>query len=74
MPEYVRAVIREAGFYSGEQVDTVFIGGGTPSHLPDGAIEQLLEGVRKSIEIAPKAEISIEANPNSFSRQKALEY
>ena len=74
MPEYVRAVIREAEFYSGEQVDTVFIGGGTPSHLPDGAIEQLLEGVRKSIEIAPKAEISIEANPNSFSRQKTLEY
>ena len=74
MPEYVQAVIREAAFYQGECVDTVFIGGGTPSYLPDGAIEQLLDGVRRSIEIAPEAEISIEANPNSLSRQKAAEY
>ena len=74
MEEYVEALAREAEFYAAEQVDSVFIGGGTPSCLEDGAIAKLMDGVQKSISIAPGAEISIEANPNSLTQKKAREY
>ena len=74
MEEYVEALAREAEFYAAEQVDSVFIGGGTPSCLRDGAIAKLMDGVQKSISIAPGAEISIEANPNSLTQKKAREY
>lgn len=74
MAEYVDAVVREAEFYAGEQADSVFIGGGTPSCLPDGELTRLVEGVSKHIEILPGAEFSVEANPNSLTKAKAREY
>ncbi len=74
MQQYIAAVTREARFYEGEQVESVFIGGGTPSCLPDGALAQLIRGVEESILISPDAEFSVEANPNSLTREKAKEY
>ena len=72
--DYIDAVIREAENYAGETADSVFIGGGTPSFLPEGEMRRLVEGVARSIGIAPGAEFTIEANPNSLTPQKAREY
>ena len=47
-------------------VKSVFIGGGTPSYLPQGYIEQILAAIQASFNVAPDAEISIEANPGDL--------
>jgi len=50
----------------GRSVQTVFIGGGTPSLFSPGAIERLLQMVRALLRLAPDAEITMEANPGTF--------
>ena len=48
---------------------TVFIGGGTPTLLPEGDIARVLDAVRTSFGIADDAEVTIEANPDTVTRQ-----
>ena len=47
------------------ELDTVFIGGGTPSLVPAEHIDRLLETVREAFALAPGAEVTMEANPQS---------
>jgi len=54
----------------GRRVGTVFIGGGTPSLFSAAAIDRLLAGVRARLPLAPDAEVTLEANPGTFERQK----
>lgn len=51
-------------------VDSIFIGGGTPSVLSYKSIEKLLSALHKSFDITDDAEISMEANPSSISQDK----
>lgn len=74
MDGYIAELGREAGKYEGECVDTVYIGGGTPSLLSPSQIEALFAGIAKNISVASDAEISIETNPNSLSKDKAAAY
>ena len=53
-------------------VDTIYIGGGTPTALFEDLLEKLFSAVRTNINIASKAEISLEANPGTLSRSKAV--
>ncbi len=46
-------------------VATVFFGGGTPTLLPVGQLAQLLHGIRDTWGLAPDAEVTTEANPDS---------
>ncbi|MCR2809538.1 MULTISPECIES: radical SAM family heme chaperone HemW [unclassified Microbacterium] len=46
---------------------TVFFGGGTPTLLPPGDLVRMLEGVRSTFGIAPDAEITVEANPDTVT-------
>ena len=47
-------------------VTSVFFGGGTPSYLPAGYIEQFLASIQTSFQVEPGAEITIEANPGDL--------
>src|SRR6476469_6341028 len=58
----------------GRKVNTVFIGGGTPSLFSAGAIDRLLSAVRARIPLAPDAEVTLEANPGTFEREKFAGY
>ena len=49
------------------QADTVFVGGGTPSMLGAARLGQVLDAVRDTFGLAPGAEITTEANPESTS-------
>lgn len=49
----------------GPTVSTVFVGGGTPSLLGGARVAQLLDMVREHFALAPDAEITTEANPES---------
>ena len=51
----------------GIDVDTVFVGGGTPSLLGAGRLAAVLDGIRDCFALAPGAEITTEANPESTS-------
>ncbi len=47
------------------QVSTVFIGGGTPTLLGADGLTRLLDGVAERFDLAPDAEVTTEANPES---------
>ncbi|MDH3980021.1 MAG: radical SAM family heme chaperone HemW [Gammaproteobacteria bacterium] len=53
----------------GRPVESIFIGGGTPSLFKPEAIEQLLSGVRSRVQLKPGAEITLEANPGTVDRE-----
>jgi oxygen-independent coproporphyrinogen-3 oxidase len=50
-------------------VESIFIGGGTPSLFTPEAIEQLLSAVRSRVPLKPGAEITLEANPGTVDRE-----
>jgi putative oxygen-independent coproporphyrinogen III oxidase len=54
----------------GRPVVSVFIGGGTPSLFSPAAIDRLLGDLRARLPIAPAAEITLEANPGTFERDR----
>lgn len=54
----------------GRAVETVFIGGGTPSLFQAASINRLLNGVRSLVKLQPQAEITLEANPGTFEKEK----
>jgi oxygen-independent coproporphyrinogen-3 oxidase len=66
---YVDALLADLAFEvpqaAGRPVDSVFIGGGTPSLLPPPALARLLEGVAALLVLAGDAEITLEANPGA---------
>lgn len=54
----------------GRSVETIFIGGGTPSVFQAASIDKLLSGIRALVKLSPEAEITLEANPGTFEREK----
>ncbi len=54
----------------GRTVHTVFIGGGTPSLFSPAGIERLLSDVRSLLRLSATAEITLEANPGTFERER----
>ncbi|MCM8613256.1 radical SAM family heme chaperone HemW [Accumulibacter sp.] len=50
----------------GRRIDSIFIGGGTPSLLSGGAVEELLAALRSRLPLLPGAEITLEANPGTI--------
>lgn len=67
-----RAEIRLAGevLRPGRALDTVFFGGGTPTMLPTDELVALLEEVEQSFGLAPGAEVTVEANPDTVDPQR----
>ncbi len=54
----------------GRPVISVFIGGGTPSLFSPDAIDRLVAGVRARLPLVPGCEITLEANPGTFERER----
>lgn len=65
-------LIRWADAAKGYSVDTVYFGGGTPSYLGANRLKSLLETVLSHYHVAPDAEITFEANPDSARDVDAL--
>jgi len=67
--EYTSALRTElaAGIIRGSTLDTVYLGGGTPSRLGGWGVAQVLSSVRDNASIAPNVEITIEANPDDVN-------
>mgnify|MGYP001125173938 FL=1 len=54
----------------GRPVYSVFIGGGTPSLFESEQIDRLIAGVRARLPLEPMCEITLEANPGTFERER----
>ena len=67
--EYVSALLndleQDLPLVWGRRVETLFIGGGTPSLFSAAAIDRLLSGLRALLVFAPTIEITLESNPGS---------
>ncbi|VFP86569.1 radical SAM family heme chaperone HemW [Candidatus Erwinia haradaeae] len=61
-------------FISSRKIDTIFIGGGTPSLLKIETVRFLLEGIRENLELSNNVEITIEANPQSLEIERFYGY
>lgn len=71
---YVTALCREIDWYrevaAKYEVDSIFFGGGTPSILNENLITQVMTRIRDVFYIKDEAEITIECNPGTVSRNK----
>ncbi|MGH7876869.1 MAG: radical SAM family heme chaperone HemW [Candidatus Dormibacteraceae bacterium] len=74
MRDYVEALLIELEEASRRfrfaPLESVYLGGGTPSLLPPELISRLLAGVRARFALAPNAEVTLEANPASTDPEK----
>lgn len=76
--EYIHALLleieKESSHYLNSKVDTVFIGGGTPSLLPAVYIEKILDKLREYYRFVECSEITIEVNPGTVDMAKLMAY
>ncbi|MBD5131685.1 MAG: radical SAM family heme chaperone HemW [Clostridiales bacterium] len=68
---YVDTLIKEirSAPEKGSTVDTIYIGGGTPSCLYGGALLDIINAVREMFSVDPCAEITVECNPESVNER-----
>ena len=69
-----KEIKRESKQYSKYNIDTIFIGGGTPSVLPAGCVTLIINAIKQFYNVLPDCEITIEANPNSINYTNATEW
>jgi len=78
IPSYLDTLIREIKSYKDKCinhiVETIYIGGGTPSLLSAAQIGKLMTALRKNFVITDNAEITIECNPGSLTAAKLNKY
>jgi len=58
----------------GRSVGSIFMGGGTPSLFAPEAIDRLLAAVRARLRLLPECEITLEANPGTFEKERFRGY
>ncbi len=58
----------------GRSVQTVFLGGGTPSLFSPESIERLLSELRARLKLAADCEVTLEANPGTFEKERFRAY
>ncbi|MBO5372620.1 MAG: oxygen-independent coproporphyrinogen III oxidase [Lachnospiraceae bacterium] len=71
---YMEALKKEVSYYGKQfadrEISTIFIGGGTPSWVKASYIEDLMREIYASFTIAKDAEISMECNPGTVTKEK----
>jgi oxygen-independent coproporphyrinogen-3 oxidase len=70
VPRYLSALAKEiASLPQRLTLDTLYLGGGTPSRLEPRQLSQLREALAQRMVLAPHAEVTLEANPLDVSRE-----
>ena len=76
--KYVDQLIKEIEQYQSllkeSQTETLFFGGGTPSILPGEEMVRIMETIRKYANLSEDAEISMEVNPGTVTKEKLLQW
>lgn len=69
---YVEMLKKEMKLYNGEEIDSIFIGGGTPTVLDAEELKNITDGIFENFRVKKNAEFTIEANPGTVSKEKLL--
>jgi oxygen-independent coproporphyrinogen III oxidase len=65
--DYTAALVREISAAQPAEVDTIYLGGGTPSRMSLANLTRIFDAIRARFVIAPEVEISMEANPEDVT-------
>jgi oxygen-independent coproporphyrinogen-3 oxidase len=65
--QWLRAHADELGAVVPETVDSIYLGGGTPSLLPTEELKKLFFAVRQQFKVLPKAEVTVECAPGTLT-------
>ena len=72
-PAYVRALCQELeirkDYLEGEDIETIYLGGGTPSQLTHEELKAIFTYIYKTYRVNPNAEITLEANPDDLTSE-----
>ena len=78
---YIDALLKELAYYmhktpdlSEKSLETVYIGGGTPSLISPGGIERLLRGINSVFSYTRQPEVTLEVNPGTVTFEKLLQF
>jgi oxygen-independent coproporphyrinogen-3 oxidase len=75
---YVKALLKEIDLYGQTlksiEVETLFIGGGTPTCIDGKYIHEIINHLRKTTTFSEKAEVTIESNPGTITTEKLDHY
>ncbi len=75
LEEYAAALVRSIeAFPGGGKADSVYFGGGTPSLLPAGLLEKIMNAVGRKFSLSGDCEVTLEANPNTVDEEKLRGY
>ena len=76
--DYIAALIcdleQDLPLIWGRTIQTIFIGGGTPSLFSAKGYERLFSALRARLNVSPQAEITMEANPGTFEAVRFKDY
>lgn len=72
--EYISAMIEGIGKLNNDKLDTVYIGGGTPSFVSEEYIRDIMRAVYNRFDVSHNAEITIEINPATVDEKKLNVY
>lgn len=71
--EYVHALCQELemrkDYLGSEEIETIYLGGGTPSQLSQEELEEIFLYIYKVYQVRPQAEITLEANPDDLTQE-----
>lgn len=72
---YVDAIITDIGRSAADvEVGSIYVGGGTPSVLSPEQVARIIAACRAAFAVAPDAEVTLEANPESVTEARAAAY
>lgn len=69
MAALLKEIQLRSSFLKGEDIETIYFGGGTPTVLKWYEIKQILNEIKQHFKVLPTAEITVEANPDDLSEQ-----
>ena len=75
--EYVESILKEIQYKQNKStffIDTIYIGGGTPSIINEENIKKIVSKIKECYNIDKNAEITIEVNPGTINEKKLLVY
>ena len=74
--KYIETVLKEIDEcnFSGFNIGTIYIGGGTPSFIDSKYIIKLVNKIKEKFIVSQNAEITIEINPGTITKEKLLDY
>jgi oxygen-independent coproporphyrinogen-3 oxidase len=67
-------LLQRKAYLEGQQVETIYFGGGTPSIIETADIESIINSIYKYYNVDSNVEITLEANPDDLTREKLLAF